>query len=62
MSLIYNPIRKTGFVATPDSMEELQEYLSQFSGPEAAIAQTCAWMAWNLASDIIEEYVDLEEL
>jgi len=35
--------------ATPDSVENLQEYLSRFSGSEAAVATTCAMMAWNLA-------------
>lgn len=38
--------------ATPDSMEALQEYLSRFSGSEAMVAQTCAMMAWNLASKL----------
>ena len=35
--------------ATPDSVENLQEYLSRFNGSEAMVAQTCAMMAWNLA-------------
>ena len=37
---------------TPDNMKELQDYLSQFHGGEAVVAQTCAWMAWNLAAKI----------
>lgn len=60
MSLIHNPIGKVDLFATPDNMEEFQKYLGQFNGSEAVVAQTCAWMAWNLASSEVEEFVDLE--
>lgn len=33
--------------ATPESKEALGEYLSQFRGSEAVIAQTCAFMMYN---------------
>jgi hypothetical protein len=42
-------IKPIGLFATPESMKDLQDYLAMFSGSEAAVAQTCAWMAWNLA-------------
>jgi hypothetical protein len=48
-------VTKTKFVemkpnemfATPESKEALRDYLSQFSGSEAVIAQTCAFMMYN---------------
>jgi|TARA_B110000967_G_scaffold112012_1_gene114679 hypothetical protein len=45
---------------TPDNMKELQDYLSQFHGGEAVVAQTCAWMAWNLAAKITADDDDRE--
>ena len=45
---------------TPDNMKELQDYLAQFHGGEAVVAQTCAWMAWNLAAKITADDDDRE--
>ncbi len=57
-----NPIGKVGMVATPESMKELQDYLSNFSGKEGVMANTVAFMAWNLASKVIDEALaELEE-
>ena len=42
-------IKPIGLFATPESMKDLQDYLALFNGSEVAVAQTCAWMAWNLA-------------
>tara|TARA_R110002074_G_scaffold96979_1_gene210556 strand:- start:46 stop:219 length:174 start_codon:yes stop_codon:yes gene_type:complete len=42
-------------IATPKSMEDLQEYLARFSGSEAIVAQTCAFMAWNLACELTKD-------
>ena len=41
-----------GLYATPDSMEEMAEYLKNFSGSEAVAANTCAYMMWNLAAKL----------
>jgi dTDP-4-amino-4,6-dideoxygalactose transaminase len=49
-----NPIPKTGFVATPDSLENLMEYCERFSGQEKAIAVLTATMALNLAHKLVE--------
>jgi len=38
--------------ATPDSMEDLQDYLAKFSGSNAVAANVCAFMAWNLAAKL----------
>ena len=48
-------VTKTKFVemqpnemfATPESKEALRDYLMKFRGPEALIAQTCAFMMYN---------------
>ena len=52
-----NPIGKAGFFSTPEDMESFQKYLSNFSGSEAVVANTCAFMAWNLASKIVDEAI-----
>jgi hypothetical protein len=50
-----NPIPTTGFVATPDSLEDLMEYCERFSGSEKAIAMVVATMALNLAHKMVNE-------
>jgi hypothetical protein len=39
-------------------MEDLQDKLALHNGSEGVVAQTAAWMAWNLASKIIEEQLN----
>ena len=56
-----NPLKKVGLFATPDSMEDLQEVLSHYNGTEAVVAQTAAWMTWNLASKIIDDAISKSE-
>ena len=53
-----NPIGKVGLFATPESMDSFQDYLGKFTGSEAVVANTCAFMAWNLASKIIDELLE----
>jgi hypothetical protein len=55
MIMTENPLKKAGWYRTPDSVAELTRYLQTFSGSEGVIASTCAMMAWNLASKIIDE-------
>ena len=50
-----------GFVATPEDMRALQEYIQLFSGEERVIANTCAFMAWNLACKIAQQEHDTRE-
>ena len=50
-----NPIPKTGFVATPDSLDDLMRYCDNFSGQEKAIAMLVATMALNLAHKMFNE-------
>jgi len=50
-----NPIPTTGFVATPDSLDDLMEYCERFSGQEKIIAMVAATMALNLAHKMFNE-------
>lgn len=54
-----NPLSKNGMIATPESMEALQDYIASLSmSNERTAATVCAGMAWNLAVDIVQEYID----
>jgi hypothetical protein len=37
---VQNPIPKTGFFATPESYQDLMDYLDRFNGAEKALAMT----------------------
>lgn len=50
-----NPLTKNEMFASPESAEQLQKYLMQFSGQERVIAMTAAAMAWNLAADLVNK-------
>ena len=43
-------LQPVGLFHTPESVDELQDYLAQYTGTDAVIAQTAAFMAWNLAA------------
>ena len=55
--IVINPIPKTGFFATPDSYQELMDYLDRFNGSEKALAMTIACMSLNLAHRLVEEKI-----
>ena len=46
---------------TPESIEELQDRLAQYAGTDAVIAQTAAFMAWNLAARLTSTEETTEE-
>lgn len=50
-----NPIPKTGFFATPESYQDLMDYVTRFNGSERALAMTIACMSLNLAHKLINE-------
>lgn len=53
---IQNPITPVGLFHTPENIKELQDILASYTAPnESIVAQTAAFMAWNLASKIVEE-------
>jgi hypothetical protein len=58
-----NPIKPVGLFHTPENVKELQDILANFTGPgEAHLAQTAAFMAWNLASKIVDEQMAEEAI
>ena len=44
-------LKNVGLFATPTSMQYFQEYLDNFNGNEATVANVAAWMAYNLAGE-----------
>ena len=48
-----NPVPRSGFFATPDSVEALMEYVERMSGSERVVATTVAMMALNLAHSMV---------
>lgn len=57
-----NPIPRNGMFATPDSLDALQEYVSQFNGGELRAAMVVMMMTMNLCNKIVEETVDAEQV
>ena len=48
-----NPIPRSGFFATPNSVEDLMAYVERMSGSERVVATTVAMMALNLAHSLV---------
>jgi hypothetical protein len=55
--IVTNPIPKTGFFATPDSYQDLMDYVDLFNGSEKAVAMTIACMSLNLAHKLVEDKI-----
>jgi hypothetical protein len=55
--IVTNPIPKTGFFATPESYQDLMDYLDRFNGSEKALAMTIACMSLNLAHKLVEDKI-----
>lgn len=53
-----NPFKKSGFFATPESMEALQDYVAMFKGSEGVIANTIMGMTWNLCAEIVQKRLE----
>ena len=45
-------LQPVGIFHTPESVDELQDYLAQFTGTDAVLANTAAFMAWNLCAKL----------
>lgn len=50
-----NPFPKSGFFATPSSIDELVEYCEKYSGSERTIALLIMMMSINLAYNMFEK-------
>ena len=49
-----NPIPYNGLFHTPESAQELIDWISRLSGSERVVAMTAAYMALNLAHKLNE--------
>ena len=52
-----NPLSKNNLYATPKNPEEFADWIQGFTGQERVIAMTAASMAWNLASDLVDNEI-----
>lgn len=52
---INNPFPKSGFFATPSSIDELVEYCEEYSGSERTVAIVVMMRAINLAHDMFNK-------
>jgi len=59
---VQNPIPRSGFFATPDSIDDLMAYINSMSGPERAVAMTVAMMALNLSYELVESKILSREI
>jgi hypothetical protein len=50
-----NPIPTNGMFATPDSLDALQDYVSQFNGGELRAALVVMMMTMNLCNELVEQ-------
>lgn len=50
-----NPILKSSLFWTPDSEQDLDNYIQQMSGPERALAYQMTMIAFNLAHKLVNE-------
>jgi len=57
-----NPIPRSGFFATPESIEDLMEYVERMTGQERVVATTVAMMALNLANKLVQKELDAERI
>ena len=45
-------LKKSPLFYTPKSMQELEDWLGNLSGDQAAVGVTAAMLAWNLACEL----------
>jgi hypothetical protein len=55
--MIVNTIPTSWFFATPNTVQELMDYIENFNGSERVIATTVALMALNLAHKLMNEQI-----
>jgi len=59
---MHNPIPRSGFFATPNSVEDLMAYVERMTGSERVVATTVAMMALNLANKLVQKELDAERV
>tara|TARA_R110000851_G_scaffold182994_2_gene332091 strand:+ start:351 stop:536 length:186 start_codon:yes stop_codon:yes gene_type:complete len=55
-----NPIKMASIFATPNSVDELREYIEKLHGPEKSLAYTIMGMTGNLCSTIVDTAIERE--
>ena len=59
---VKNPIPKNGFFATPETLDDLQNYVSQFNGAELRIAMLVMMMTLNTCNKLVEDEILSKEI
>lgn len=52
-----NPIPKSNMFASPETLEDLQDYVAQFNGSELRVAMLVMMMTLNTCHNIVEREV-----
>lgn len=60
--IVQNPIPRTGFFATPETYQDLIDYIDRFNGSEKALAMTIACMSLNLAHKLVDDKILSKEV
>lgn len=60
--IVQNPIPRTGFFATPETYQDLIDYIDRFNGSEKALAMTIACMSLNLAHKLVNDQILSKEV
>ena len=60
--IVQNPIPRTGFFATPETYQDLIDYIDRVNGSEKALAMTIACMSLNLAHRLVNDQILSKEV
>lgn len=53
-----NPIPKSNLFYTPENLQELMDYIEDFSGSDKALAYTIAMMTMNACSLVVDKMIE----
>lgn len=53
-----NPIPKSNLFYTPENLQELMDYIEDFSGSDKALAYTIAMMTMNACSQMVDNMME----
>ncbi len=57
-----NPIPKSNLFASPETIEDLQDYVSQFNGSELRVAMLVMMMTLNTCNKLVEDEILSKEI
>ena len=60
LSYMNNPLFKSSLFATPESFEDLQNMIEQYSGQEKSFAYTISMLTINLCHKLVEKEINNE--